>query len=108
MEDHCVPSVELTAPCMNSSWFIPLNTIGDTYTCSAIKKLKGESALMPFCSHTLREVIVPPDFFCSQIGKQFLTTCVALKGCRMGRSDKVSLWCVPLLINTRFPFFILE
>ena len=31
-----------------------------------------------------------------------------LKGCRMGRSDKVSLWYVPLLINTRFRFFILE
>ena len=30
------------------------------------------------------------------------------KGCRMGRSDKVSLWCVALLINTRFRFFILE
>ena len=26
----------------------------------------------------------------------------------MGRSDKVSLWYVPLLINTRFRFFILE
>ena len=31
-----------------------------------------------------------------------------LKGCRMGRSDKISLWYVALLINTRFPFFILE
>ena len=31
-----------------------------------------------------------------------------LKGSRMGRSDKVSLWCVALLINTRFRFFILE
>ena len=29
-----------------------------------------------------------------------------LKGCRMGRSDKVSLWYVALLINTRFRFFI--
>ena len=28
--------------------------------------------------------------------------------CRMGRSDKVSLWYVALLINTRFRFFILE
>ena len=27
-----------------------------------------------------------------------------LKGSRMGRSDKVSLWCVSLLINTRFRF----
>ena len=26
----------------------------------------------------------------------------------MGSSDKVSLWYVPLLINTRFCFFILE
>ena len=31
-----------------------------------------------------------------------------LKGCRMGRSDKVSLWYMSLLINTRFRFFILE
>ena len=31
-----------------------------------------------------------------------------LKGCRMGRSDKGSLWYVSLLINTRFRFFILE
>ena len=28
-----------------------------------------------------------------------------IKGCRMGRSDKVSLWYVSLLINTRFRFF---
>ena len=26
------------------------------------------------------------------------------KGCRMGRSDKVSLWYITLLINTRFRF----
>ena len=31
-----------------------------------------------------------------------------VKGCRMGRSDKVSLWYVALLINTTFRFFILE
>ena len=30
------------------------------------------------------------------------------KGCRMGRSDKASLWYVVLLINTRFRFYILE
>ena len=30
------------------------------------------------------------------------------KGGQMGRSDKVSLWCVSLLINTRFRFLILE
>ena len=30
------------------------------------------------------------------------------KGCQMGRSDKVPLWYVALLINTRFRFFILE
>ena len=33
---------------------------------------------------------------------------VEIKGRRMGRSDKVSLWYVSLLINTRFHFFILE
>ena len=33
----------------------------------------------------------------------------SIKGGRMGRSDKVSLWwCVSLLINTRFRLFILE
>ena len=31
-----------------------------------------------------------------------------IKGCQMGRSDKVSLWYVALLINTRFCFSILE
>ena len=31
-----------------------------------------------------------------------------LKGGQMGRSDKVSLWCVSLLINTRLRFFIWE
>ena len=36
-----------------------------------------------------------------------LAVCV-LKGCRMGRSGKVSLWYVSLLINNRFRFFILE
>ena len=30
------------------------------------------------------------------------------KGCRMGRSDRISLWYVALLINTRFRSFILE
>ena len=33
---------------------------------------------------------------------------VCVKGCRMCRSDTVSLWYVLLLINTRFRFFILE
>ena len=32
----------------------------------------------------------------------------SFKGGRMGRSDKVSLWYVSLLINTRFHIFILE
>ena len=31
-----------------------------------------------------------------------------VKGSRMGHSVKVSLWCVTLLINTRFRLFILE
>ena len=29
-----------------------------------------------------------------------------IKGGRKDRSDKVSLWCVSLLINTRFRFFL--
>ena len=35
-------------------------------------------------------------------------TVKSFKGCRMGRFDKVSLWYVSLLINTRFRFFIIE
>ena len=31
-----------------------------------------------------------------------------IKGCRMGRSDKVSLWYMVLLFNTTFCVFILE
>ena len=40
---------------------------------------------------------------CSKVSAVFL-----FKGCRMGRSDKVSLWYVALLISIRFCFFILE
>ena len=35
-------------------------------------------------------------------------TMITIKGCRMGRSDKVSLWYVTLLIYTRFRFFYLR
>ena len=42
------------------------------------------------------------------ISSFFDKTVSMIKGCRMGRSDKVSLWYVALLINTRFRFFILE
>ena len=42
------------------------------------------------------------------LSKYFWVMNHAVKGCRMGRSDKVSLWYVALLINTRFRFFILE
>ena len=36
-------------------------------------------------------------------------SCPLIKGCRMGHSDKVSLWYVSLLINTiDFAFFVLE
>ena len=31
---------------------------------------------------------------------------ILLKGSRMGHSVKVSLWCVSLLLNTRFHFFL--
>ena len=31
-----------------------------------------------------------------------------IKGCWMGRSDKVSFWYAALLINARFRFLILE
>ena len=37
-----------------------------------------------------------------------ITRHIIIKGCRMGSSEKVSLWYVSLLINTKFPFFILE
>ena len=39
---------------------------------------------------------------------KFDCTAFGIKGCRMGRSDKVSFWYVSLLINTRFRLFILE
>ena len=32
---------------------------------------------------------------------------IYFKGCRMGRSDKVSFWYVALAINTRFRFFLI-
>ena len=51
------------------------------------------------------EVFVNGPFFSIFQGNWILTP---LKGCRMGRSDKVSLWYVASLINTRFCFFILE
>ena len=38
-------------------------------------------------------------------GNLLLQSYIICKGCRMGRSNKVSLWCVALLINTRFRFF---
>ena len=38
----------------------------------------------------------------------FVVGYLQIKGSRMGRSDKVSLWYVALLINTRFRFLILE
>ena len=34
--------------------------------------------------------------------------CLLLKDSRMDHSAKVSLWCVTILTNTRFRFFILE
>ena len=45
---------------------------------------------------------------CEPLDQFSKLTSLQLKGCRMGRSDKVSLWYVALLINTRFRFFILE
>ena len=45
---------------------------------------------------------------CERITKSTLKNYCRIKGCRMGRSGKVSLWYVSLLINTRFRFLILE
>ena len=42
---------------------------------------------------------------CADDNKTVNTT---VTDCRMGRSDKVSLWYVLLIINNRFRFFILE
>ena len=51
-------------------------------------------------------VLVQLVFFNSfHVYDYFSSPMVSIKGCRMGRSDKVSLWYVPLLINTRFRFF---
>ena len=46
--------------------------------------------------------------FARHLAEENVTFCELkmLKGCRMGRSDKVSLWYVALLINTRFRFFL--
>ena len=46
-------------------------------------------------TQNLELLLDAPDF------TTFLTV-EAFKGCRMGRSEKVSLWYVSLLINTRF------
>ena len=44
----------------------------------------------------------------SELDRASLWKMLVFKGCRMGRSDKVSLWYVSLLINLDFAFFILE
>ena len=61
--------------------------------------------LRVFADHTCKnkcQTNAPMFFACHAV---FIFT---LKGCWMGRSDKVSLWYVSLWINTRFRFFILE
>ena len=66
-------------------------------------------------SVTLRPVYSPRDesiffleYYASCVRYQKKKKTDDFKGCRMGRSDKVSLWYVALLTNTRFRFFILE
>ena len=50
--------------------------------------------------------------FTTILGKQWFyfismkIQCKRCKGSRMGRSVKVSLWCVTLLMNTKFRFFL--
>ena len=60
---------------------------------------------------TVYELVVPQELFDwppDHMGWFAVLLLVIFKGGRMGRSDTVSLWCVSLLINTRFRIFILE
>ena len=63
----------------------------------SLHRLQGQ---VPFFEHILNKTIYNSSWE-SILNHDF-------KGCRMGRSVKVSLWYVALLINTRFRFFILE
>ena len=60
------------------------------------------------CEKKLRKKDVFKMYYSCLSNAHHSTSKLDLKGSRMGRSDKVSLWCVALLINTRFRFFILE
>ena len=56
-------------------------------------------------------VFVKSTIFNNPLQDKYKALFIWVKGCRMGRSDKVSLWNVAfaaLLINTRFCFFTLE
>ena len=60
-----------------------------------------------FCFSKIGSIMLIFIFFFSVGNFEMLKKLVDvlhLKGCRMGRSDKVSLWYVSLLINTRFRF----
>ena len=67
--------------------------------CFIVNLIQNET----YCAVDIMEFVVTYDFISeNSVGNN------SVKGCRMGRSDKVSLWFVSSLINTRFGFFILE
>ena len=72
--------------------------------------------LLTFFSNTGLNLSVLSSFFClfaNRLSWSALVPCNQykkcstsnIKGCRMGRSDTVSLWYVSLLMNNRFRFF---
>ena len=77
-----------------------------------LAKQSLQPLLLEYAVHT----IIPTRSYLTQncsfidfmIFKKIRNCLQKFKGCRMGRSDKVPLWYVSLLINTRFRFFILE
>ena len=70
------------------------------------RRLIQQATMLYRIQYALVSITFPPCF--QRASHISLRTDHPLKGCRMGRSDKVSLWYVSLLINTRFRFFILE
>ena len=70
-------------------------------------KIKGKYQIVGGLGRN-REVYVKSvsqTFMSRKTCQVYIVTCSkGLKGGRMGRSDTVSLWCVSLLINTRFRF----
>ena len=70
----------------------------------ALASITKVSSLVQVNSGWILYTFIPYDYPYQY--KHFVLTC--LKGSRMGRTDKVSLWCVTLLSTLNFGFFTLE